>query len=238
MLRPKPMVEIGGRPILWHIMSLYSRHGMRDFVIACGYRGDVIKSYFSQFSHTYSDWAIELSSGKRSIYGNDLPDWKVHCIDTGISTLTAGRLLRLAAILQGKTFMCTYGDGLSDVPLDRVLAFHRNHGRLATVTAMHPPARFGLIELEGERVQRFSEKPQTKRDWINGGFFVFEPNIFDYINGPSVSLERDVLEQIAADGQLMAYRHDGFFQPMDTLRDKNLLEELWQSGNAPWGDVL
>jgi glucose-1-phosphate cytidylyltransferase len=147
-------------------------------------------------------------------------------------------LLRLATILQGKTFMCTYGDGLSDVPLDRVLAFHRNHGRLATVTAMHPPARFGLIELEGERVQRFSEKPQTQHDWINGGFFVFEPKIFDYINGPSVSLERDVLEQIAADGQLMAYRHDGFFQPMDTLRDKNLLEELWQSGKAPWSDVL
>lgn len=232
--RPKPMVEIGGRPILWHIMSLYAKHGFREFVVACGYKGDMIKAYFNQFAHTHSDWVIDLNSGERTTYGQAPPDWRVHCIDTGYDTLTGGRLRQLRPLLQNATFLCTYGDGLSDVPIDEVLAFHRRHGRLATVTATHPPARFGELELDGEQVRRFSEKPQTGQDWINGGFFVFEPQVLDYIEGPQVSLEKDVLDRIAADGQLMAYLHQGYFQPMDTLRDKTMLEELWASGKAPW----
>ncbi len=237
VLRPKPMVEIGGRPIIWHIMMLYAMRGFREFVIACGYKGDVIKQYFSQFHQHHSNWVVDLRSGERTVHGDHPPDWRVHCIGTGLETLTGGRLLRLKDLLHDSTFMCTYGDGLSDAPVDRILSFHRSHGRLATVTAVHPPARFGLIEMDGDAVRNFSEKPQTNRDWINGGFFVFEPKVLDYIDGADTSLERDVLERVAADGQLMAYRHNGYFQPMDTLREKHLLEELWQAGNAPWAHV-
>ncbi len=232
--RPKPMVEIGGRPILWHIMSLYAKSGFREFVVACGYKGEIIKGYFQQFAATHSDWVIDLSNGSCTTYGEPPPDWRVHCIDTGYQSLTGGRLLRLRPLLEDATFLCTYGDGLSDVPIADVLAFHRRHGCLATVTATHPPARFGQLELDGDRVRRFSEKPQTGQDWINGGFFIFEPGIFDYIEGDQVSLERDVLDRVAAAGQLKAYLHHGYFQPMDTLRDKMMLEELWASGMAPW----
>ena len=237
-LRPKPMVEIGGRPILWHVMSIYAARGFREFVVACGYKGESIKQYFSDYYHHHSDRMVDLQTGARTLLGQQAPDWRVHCIDTGQKTLTGGRLLRLRHLLEDGTFMVTYGDGLSDVPVDRLLAFHRTHGRIATVTAVHPPARFGVLDIdggdEGGTVRRFAEKTQTDVGWINGGFFVFEPGIFDYLEGPESSLEKDALERVAADGQLMAYRHPGFFQPMDTLREKQMLEQLWESGAAPW----
>ena len=233
-LRPKPMVEIGGRPILWHIMNIYAACGHQDFVVACGYKGEMIKQYFSDFHYYNSDLIISLKDGGRKAISRGLPDWRVHCVDTCLETMTGGRLSRLRGALGQETFMCTYGDGLCDVPIEKLVAFHKSHGKLATVTAVHPPARFGLIELVGDAVSKFSEKPQTGRDWINGGFFVFEPGLLDYVEGPESSLERDVLERVAADGQLMAFRHDGFFQPMDTLREKQQLEDLWRSGDAPW----
>ena len=233
-LRPKPMVEIGGRPILWHVMSIYAAHGFREFVIACGYKGEIIKQYFSDFVRHHSDWTVDLQSGDRTLVKQNAPDWRVHLRDTGPETLTGGRLLRLRDMLRDGPFMVTYGDGVADVDIAALLAFHRSHGKLATVTAVHPPARFGAIELDGDQVSTFAEKPQTGSGWINGGFFVFEPAVLDYITHDLVSLESGALEQIAADGQLMAFRHHGFFQPMDTLREKTMLEELWRSGRAPW----
>lgn len=233
-LRPKPMVEIGDRPMLWHIMSLYGAHGFKEFVIACGYKGEVIKQYFSDFRHHNADWSIDLQTGRRTITNQCPTDWIVHLVDTGAETLTGGRLLYLRDLLKDETFMVTYGDGLSDVDVTALIEFHRSHGKLATVTAVHPPARFGEIEIDGNQVTRFSEKPQTQVGWINGGFFVFEPGILDLIDGFDASLERGVLEQLACDGNLMAFRHDGFWQPMDTLREKLLLQELWQSGKPPW----
>ncbi|MEO5826664.1 MAG: glucose-1-phosphate cytidylyltransferase [Gemmatimonadales bacterium] len=232
--RPKPMVEIGGRPILWHVMSIYARHGYREFVIACGYRGEVIKQYFHDYSIHAADWQIDLQSGVRTQLNQQAPDWRIHAVDTGLNTLTGGRLRRLRETLQNETFMVTYGDGLSDIDIASLVAFHRAHGKLATVTAVHPPARFGSMELDDGRVTRFSEKPQTDVGWINGGFFVFEPGVLDYLDGDSTSLEREPLERLAAAGELMAYRHEGFWQPMDTLREKRQLEELWESGHAPW----
>lgn len=233
-LKPKPMVDIGGRPILWHVMSIYSAHNFREFVIACGYRGEVIKEYFSDFFYHHSDFTVNLHTGERTVVGNNTPDWRVHLVDTGAETLTGGRLLRVRHLLGDGAFMVTYGDGLGDVDIGALASFHRAHGKLATVTAVHPPARFGGIELDGDRVALFSEKPQTKVGWINGGFFVFEPAVLDYIGGPDVSLERSPLERLAAAGELMAFRHEGFFQPMDTIRDKRMLEELWAGGTAPW----
>lgn len=232
--RPKPMVEIGDYPILWHIMNIYSNYGINDFIIACGYKASVIKNYFYNFNMHNSDVYVDLRAGEPQMLNNATPDWRIHAIDTGLDTNTGGRLKALKSLIGNETFMCTYGDGLSDVPLDQLLAFHKAQGRLATVSAVHPPARFGLLEIENDRVARFSEKPQTENDWINGGFFVFEPGVLDYVEGPDSSLERDVLERIAADGQLAAFCHRDFFQPMDTLRDKHRLEELWQSGKAPW----
>ena len=236
-LRPKPMVEIGGRPMLWHVMSIYASHGFQEFVVACGYKGEVIKQYFTDFYQRHADWTVDLRTGERTMLKRSAPDWVVHLRDTGAETMTGGRLLRLRDELNDGTFMVTYGDGVSDVDIAALVRFHRSHGRLATVTAVHPPARFGALELAGERVSRFAEKPQTGEGWINGGFFVFEPGIFDFIGGDSDSLEKDTLEKIAEDGQLMAFRHDGFFQPMDTLREKHHLEELWDSGKAPWAAV-
>jgi glucose-1-phosphate cytidylyltransferase len=234
VLRPKPMVEIGGRPILWHVMSIYGGHGFTEFVIACGYKGEVIKQYFGDFFHHQSDWTVDLGSGERTIVNQRTPDWRVHLLDTGPETMTGGRLLRLRDLLSDGTFMVTYGDGLGDVDISRLVEFHRSHGKLATVTAVHPPARFGALEIEGDCVKVFSEKPQTNVGWINGGFFVFEPGVLDYVDGDESSLEKDVLERLGAEGELMAFRHDGFFQPMDTIREKKQLEELWHGGHAPW----
>ena len=232
--KPKPMVEIGDRPILYHVMCHYAAFGFNDFYVACGYRGEVIKKYFADFRFHAQDVIVSLKSGEIKTVGGAPPDWQVHAIDTGHDAMTGGRLLALRNYVGDGPFMCTYGDGLSSVALDQLVAFHKTHGKLATVTAVHPPARFGLLKLEGDNVATFSEKPQTDTDWINGGFFVFEPEILDYIEGADSSLEKDVLERIAADGQLQAFRHSGFFQPMDTLREKQLLEELWQSGDPPW----
>ena len=234
VLRPKPMVEIGGRPMLWHVMSIYGGHGFTEFVIACGYKGEVIKQYFGDFFHHQSDWTVDLASGERTVVNPRTPDWRVHLLDTGPETMTGGRLLRLRDLLSDGTFMATYGDGLGDVDIPRLVDFHRSHGKLATVTAVHPPARFGALEIEGDSVKVFSEKPQTNVGWINGGFFVFEPGVLDYVDGDESSLEKDVLERLGAEDQLMAFRHDGFFQPMDTIREKKLLEDLWHGGHAPW----
>lgn len=232
--KPKPMVEIGDRPILYHVMCHYAAFGFSDFTIACGYRGEVIKKYFADFRFYAQDVIVSLKSGHVETVGGAPPDWTVNAVDTGHDAMTGGRLLALKDHLRDGPFMCTYGDGLSSVALDELVAFHKSHGKLATVTAVHPPARFGLLKLDGDNVAAFSEKPQTDTDWINGGFFVFEPEILDYIEDSQSSLEKDVLERIASDGQLQAFRHSGFFQPMDTLREKQLLEELWQSGNPPW----
>lgn len=234
LARPKPMVEIGGKPILWHIMSMYAHHGHRDFLVACGYKGEQIKEYFLNFAVHNNDYLVSLKDGARRMLRESPVDWQVAMVDTGLETLTGGRLLRLRAWLQEGTFMLTYGDGLSDIDLGALVAFHRAHGKAATVTAVRPPARFGALHIEGERVVRFSEKPQSEEGWINGGFFVFEPGVFSYLVDDRTTLEREPLERLAADGQLMAYRHEGFWQPMDTLRDKQHLEALWASGAAPW----
>jgi glucose-1-phosphate cytidylyltransferase len=232
--RPKPMVEIGGRPILWHIMRRYAEFGLRDFVIACGYKGEVIKEYFLNYYALQHDLTIDLADGGVAIHERERLDWRVSLVDTGLHTQTGGRLKRLASWFGGATFCVSYGDGLADVDLDALLDFHRSHGRLATVTAVRPPSRFGGLEFDGDRVARFIEKPQTGEGWINGGFFVFEPGVLDRIRGDDTPLEREPLERLVAEGQLMAYRHEGFWQPMDTLRDRQVLEELWRSGNAPW----
>jgi glucose-1-phosphate cytidylyltransferase len=235
LVRPKPMVEIGGKPILWHIMSMYAHHGHRDFVVACGYKGEQIKEYFLNFALHNNDYHVSLKDGARRMLKESPVDWQVTMVDTGLETLTGGRLLRLRTWLQEEgSFMLTYGDGLSDIDLGALVAFHRRHGKVATVTAVRPPARFGALHIEGERVTRFSEKPQSEEGWINGGFFVFEPAVFSYLADDRSTLEREPLERLAADGQLMAYRHEGFWQPMDTLRDKQHLEALWASGAAPW----
>lgn len=232
--RPKPMVEIGGRPILWHLMRFYAAHGYKEFVVACGYKGEMIKGYFRDIVAHDSDFIVNLSSGAIETVNASPLDWSVGLFDTGLHAMTGGRLKRLESRLRSGPFMCTYGDGLSDVDLGALVRFHRAHGKLATVTAVHPPARFGGLSLEGDRVQAFTEKPQAEGGWINGGFFVFEPGIFDYLEGDDTILEREPLERLAADGQLMAFRHDGFFQPMDTIRERDLLESLWSGGNPPW----
>jgi len=233
-LKPKPMVEIGGKPILWHIMMSYSQHGHHDFLIACGYKQEVIKEYFYNFYIQHSDWVVNLHDGSQRVVNSADLGWSVGVVDTGLNTATGGRVLRLKEWIGNETFMLTYGDGVGDVDIAALMDFHRGHGRLATVTAVHPPARFGALRIEGDRVDSFSEKPQTEHDWINGGFFVFEPGVFDYLQGDSTVLEKGPLDRLAHDGQLMAYQHTGFWQPMDTLRDKQLLESLWESGEAPW----
>jgi glucose-1-phosphate cytidylyltransferase len=233
-VKPKPMVEIGGRPILWHIMMHYAHYGFKEFVIALGYKGEVIKKYMVDYCSLNSNLTVALETGEVRIHDAYKTDWTVELVDTGIPTLTGGRIKRLAPYLGDGTFMMTWGDGVADLNLHDLLAFHRSHGRLATLTAVRPPARFGHIELQGDQVMEFSEKPQTRAGWINGAFFVLEPGVFDYIEGDATQWEREPLERLAKDGQLMAYRHTSFWQCMDTLRDKVLLEELWQSGSAPW----
>lgn len=234
-VRPKPMVEIGGRPILWHIMKIYERYGHADFMLALGYKGEVIKDYFLNYHARQSDFTVALKSGQVDYSNPNAEDWRVSLIDTGADSMTGGRLLRLRRhLVDDGTFMLTYGDGVSDVDLAELLAFHRRHGRLATVTAVRPPARFGDLRIEDGQVVNFEEKPQAGEGWINGGFFVFEPAVFDYIEGDTIILEKAPLEQLAKQGQLMAFRHGGYWQSMDTLRDRQALEEVWASGKAPW----
>ena len=232
--RPKPMVEIGSRPILWHIMSIYAAHDVTDFVIACGYKGEMIKEYFHHYRFHNSDFTISLADGTIDMMSNSVPEWSVALLDTGLDTSTGGRVLRMREALGDQTFMLTYGDGVADIDLGALLDFHRAHGRLATVTAVRPPARFGGLSLDGDFVREFSEKPQTEAGWINGGFFVFEPKVFDYITDDDSVLEGEPLERLADDGELVAFRHTGFWQPMDTLREKEHLESLWNEGEAPW----
>jgi len=231
---PKPMVEIGGRPILWHIMKHYAHYGFKEFFIALGYRGEVIKRYFLDYYLLNGSMTINLSNGDVQVHNKECEDWIVHLMDTGLHTLTGGRVKRLEPWLKDETFMVTYGDGVSDIDLQDLLRFHRSHGKLATVTAVRPPARFGGLIFDGDLVAEFTEKPQIGEGWINGGFLVFEPGVFDYLEGDHTSLEADAMERLAADRQLVAYRHDGFWQCMDTLRDVRLLESLWQSGKPPW----
>ncbi|MDZ4675114.1 MAG: glucose-1-phosphate cytidylyltransferase [Gemmatimonadota bacterium] len=232
--RPKPMVEIGGKPLLWHLMSIYAHHGCRDFVVACGYKGEMIKSYFHDLLVLSGDFTVDLSRGSLEVANDSRPPWRVSVVDTGQDTMTGGRIGRLARWLGGETFLATYGDGLGDVDITGLLAFHRAHGKAATVTAVRPPARFGGLVLADGQVREFSEKSQADAGWINGGFFVFEARVLDYLTGDDCILEREPLERLAAEGELMAYQHSGFWQPMDTLREKEQLELHWSSGHAPW----
>jgi glucose-1-phosphate cytidylyltransferase len=232
--KPKPMVEIGGRPILWHIMRYYAQFDYNEFVIALGYKGEVIKKYMVDYCALNSDLTVSMKTGAVRMNNETACDWTVELIDTGMPTQTGGRIKRLRPFIGNETFMLTWGDGLSNVNLHDLLAFHRSHGKLATLTAVRPTARFGHLEMEDDRVVEFSEKPQTREGWINGAFFVLEPGIFDYIEGDTTHWEMGPLEQLASDGQLMAYKHNSFWQCMDTLREKVYLESLWHSGNAPW----
>lgn len=234
--KPKPMVEIGGRPIMWHIMKHYAHYGFEHFAIALGYKAEVIKKYMVDYCSLNSNLTVNLGTGDVTMSDgdNERLNWTVDLIDTGIHTNTGGRIKRLIPHMGNETFMLTWGDGVSDINLHELLAFHRAHGKLATLTAVRPTARFGHLELEGDQIVEFSEKPQTKEGWINGAFFVLEPEVYDYIDGDDTQWEKAPLERLARDGQLMAYRYNGFWQCMDTLRDKRRLESLWESGNAPW----
>jgi glucose-1-phosphate cytidylyltransferase len=233
-LRPKPMVEIGGHPILWHILKHYAHYGFNEFYVALGYKGEQIKRYFLDYHALGGDLTVRLKTGETVFHDREREDWTVHLMDTGLDTLTGGRVKRLEADLTGETFMVAYGDGVSQVDLPALLRFHRDHGRLATLTAVRPPARFGGVVFDGPMVARFTEKPQIGEGWINGGYLVLEPGVFRYLEGDATSLEADAMERLAADGQLAAYRHEGFWQCMDTLRDVRLLQSLWQTGAAPW----
>jgi glucose-1-phosphate cytidylyltransferase len=233
-VRPKPMVEIGHRPILWHIMQHYAHFGFRDFIVCLGYKGEYVKKYFSESLALAADLTIDFAKGKVEMLETARDDWRVTLVDTGQTTETAGRLMRARKYLDpAEPFLMTYGDGVSDVDLHELVAFHRREGRLATITAVHPPARFGKLNIEGAAVTRFDEKPQMSEGWINGGFFVLEPGVFDYIPG-DVDWAREPLEGLAQAGELSAYCHGGFWQCMDTMRDKVLLNSLWDAGEAPW----
>ena len=233
-LKPKPMIEVGGRPILWHILKIYSQHGINDFVICCGYKGYVIKEYFANYFLHSSDVTFDMSTNQMEVHQQNAEPWKVTLVDTGESTLTGGRLRRVASYLDGESFCFTYGDGVADVDLTALIEFHRTEGRWATLTAVQPPGRFGSLAFERGRVLGFEEKPQGDGSWINGGFFVLEPEVLDTINGDESVWERDCLPAIASADQLNAFQHHGFWQPMDTLRDRQLLEELWKDDRAPW----
>jgi glucose-1-phosphate cytidylyltransferase len=233
-VRPKPMIEIGGRPIVWHIMKHYAHYGLKEFYIALGYRGDVTKRFFVDYASLGGNLSLDLASGRIDKHQATGDDWIIHLRNTGLETSTGGRLKRLEQSLGDDTFMLTYGDGVCNLDLQKLLQFHRSHGRIATVTGVRPPARFGGLIFDGDFVAEFTEKPQIGEGWINGGFFVFEPKIFDYLKGDTAILESDALEQLASERQLVAYRHEGFWQCMDTPRDKRLLDSLWQQQNAPW----
>jgi glucose-1-phosphate cytidylyltransferase len=234
--RPKPMVEVGGRPILWHIMNIYGAHGIDEFIIALGYKAEIIKQYFLNFYAFNSDISIDVASGKTVIHKNgNRPNWKVHLVDTGFHTQTGGRLKRLAGwFAPDETFMFTYGDGVADVDLCALLKFHQSHGKLATVTTVRSPARFGRIGFRGDQVMEFYEKPEASEGWINGGYFVLNQKAIHYIQGDETIWEREPVEALSRDGQLMGYRHQGFWSCMDTLKEKNFLEQLWNSDKAPW----
>jgi glucose-1-phosphate cytidylyltransferase len=232
--RPKPMVEIGGRPILWHIMKTYASFAHEEFFVALGYKAEVVRDYFVNYHPTRNDVTVRLGTGAVQVHEGEREDWTVHLIDTGPATATGGRIKRLSRWLRDGTFLMTYGDGVGDVNLRDLLAFHRAHGKLATVTAVRPPARFGGLEMDGDLVGRFVEKPQLGEGWINGGFFVLEPQVLDYIDGDDTTFEREPMERLAQERQLVAFRHEGFWRPMDTLRDMRMLEGLWQDGQAPW----
>lgn len=233
-VKPKPMVEIGGRPMLWHIMKIYERHGFRNFLLALGYKGELIKDYFLDYHARLSDLTVHLKSGRVDYSNPTAEDWTVSLVDTGASTMTGGRLRRLAGHLSSEPFMLTYGDGVSDVDVGALLRFHRSHGRLATVTAVRPSARFGGLNLDRGRVLTFQEKPQSGEGWINGGFFVFEPGIFEFLADDRTVLEQSPMETLALTGQLMAFEHSGYWQCMDTVRDRDALQAAWSSGRAPW----
>ena len=233
-LKPKPMVEIGERPILWHIMKHYDHYGFNEFVIALGYKGQVIKKYMVDYCMLNSNLSVNMKTGSVDLHGGGAPDWTVHLIDTGLETQTGGRIKRLIPHMGGETFMLTWGDGVSTIDLQALLDFHRSHGKLATLSAVLPATRFGHLKFEGDMIREFAEKPKTAEGFVNGAFFVLEPGIADYIDSDDTSFESDALVRLADDGQLMAYRHDGYWQCMDTIRDKRLLEGLWDSGKAPW----
>jgi glucose-1-phosphate cytidylyltransferase len=235
VLKPKPMVEIGGRPILWHILNIYARYGVDEFIIALGYRGEVIKEYFLNFFAINNDISVDLSTGETVVHQGNQTPWKVHLLDTGLNTMTGGRLRRLRPWLEDEEAFCfTYGDGVADLDVSALLAFHKAHGKLATMTTVRVPERFGRIAFEGTSVSEFYEKPQESEGWINGGFFVLHPDVIDYVDGDATIWERDPCERLAHDGQLMGYQHPGFWSCMDTLKEKNYLESLWESGRAPW----
>lgn len=233
-VKPKPMVEVGSKPLLWHIMKGYVTSGYKEFVIALGHKGEVVKDYFLNYRYRASNLSINLGTGEVSVCEQPADDWVVHLLDTGLHTQTGGRVKRIAEFIGKETFMLTYGDGVANLNMRDILEFHRSHGRLATVTAVRPPARFGGITFEGDLVTRFEEKPQIGEGWINGGFFVLEPGAVEYIDGDDTIFEREPLERLADDGQLVAYRHTGFWHCVDTLRDLRLLESLWESGGPPW----
>ena len=233
--RPKPLVEIGGKPILWHIMKMYSAHGIDDFIVCLGHKGHMIKEFFANYTLHMSDITFDVAHSRMTTHRNEAENWRVTLIDTGEATMTGGRLGRVMGMVGGEESFClTYGDGVSDIDIGETIRFHKQHGKLATVAAMLPPRRFGILEIEGERVMRFTEKPKADGSHINGGFFVLSPKVSTYLGDDSTVWEEAPLQALAADGELNAYRHDGFFQPMDTVRDKAYLEELWAAGEAPW----
>ncbi len=231
---PKPMVNIGGKPILWHIMSSYASFGHKDFYIALGYKAQLIKDYFLNYQPLNADFTVDLSNGRVKMLSNSSVDWRVTLVDTGLNSMTGGRVKRLQPFVENETVMLTYGDGLANIDMDALLSFHKSHGKMVTVSAVHPNARFGELELKGKEVISFQEKPQTTQGWINGGYFVIEPEFFDFIEGDNTILERAPLEKAALAGELMCYQHHGYWQCMDTKRDRDHLEELWQDGIAPW----
>ena len=234
-LKPKPMIEIGGKPILWHILKMYSAHGVNDFIICCGYKGYLIKEYFANYFLHMSDVTFDMANNRMEVHQKHAEPWKLTLVDTGEDTMTGGRLKRVAEYLKGKEAFCfTYGDGVADVDITATIAYHKKHGKLATVTAVQPPGRYGSLALEGNAVRGFIEKPSGDGGWINGGFFVLSPDVIDTIAGDHTSWELEPMAKLAADNQLRAFEHTGFWQPMDTLREKNLLESLWDSGKAPW----
>jgi len=233
-LKPKPMVEIGGKPILWHIMKIYSHHGINDFIICLGYKGYVIKEYFANYFLHMSDVTFDMSKNEMIIHQNSAEPWKVTLVDTGAETMTGGRLKRVTQYIGEGTFCLTYGDGVSNVNIQELLQFHKKHGKLATVTTVHPPGRFGELSISNNQVVEFKEKPQWNGNWINGGFFVLQPEIISFIEGDKVMWEREPIETLAKNNELVAYQHRGFWQPMDTLRDRMKLEEMWKEEKAPW----